>query len=316
MARVEVFLWICVLTMLIFRIDPLKAQCSNYRDFSSIDSTMELYRLDRRAENFCRYISGKFFADSKNYAVPIGYRNDKDFHPTAFAISSNDNSLWPRCEVIAGPSKCGYILIDQDWVESVWEKNDFRTNNEIVFLFAHEIAHIIHANDTLWQRAVEIVRDSSGDGRYKGYFKRDSLGRSIGFFGYITNELVKRAKEFHADYAAGIIVYDLVLYAHDYWIDSDLKKVSRAHQTAYDNILSDFKDFIKKELAPRPSPSHGDARDRVRYFLKGIEDRRRYFKSIDEISFRNRLARGTFPYNVIQLFTSEGINIKEKLGIK
>jgi len=254
---------------------------------------IELKKAPPKIERIVREIGFKFFPGRKDTVKVVGYVNENDEHPSAYATSSNLSMDFKMSQEVAGPSKVGFIWLDYQWMTNTWKKRNYELQPEVVFLLGHEVAHIVHKKDTQWQRKIELNSEGKPlfDKKGNPVFKKDENGDFIGFFDYITDDLADHAKEIHADYAGGIIIYDLMLFKHESWLKSKDKAIQKAHKMRIDKIVKCVVNMIRKELAFDCTSSHGSADDRVKQFLKGIEDRRAYLNQLENPNFRLKIVK-------------------------
>lgn len=292
----------------------LYSQCLTLQSSKDLDvffEDIELKKAPKKVENLVTAITSKIFPSPKDTVKVVGYINKNDEHPSAYATSDNLSDDFINSEKVVGKVETGFIWLDYKWMTSIWKKRNYNLQPDVVFLIGHEIAHIVHEKDTQWQRKVEL--DSLGkpkfDKRGQPIFQIDADGNYIGFFSYIPDELVSNAKEIHADYAGGIILYDLMLFKHDSWLKSEDKGIRKAHQARYDKIVNSVIKMIRKDLAPNCSVSHGSAEDRVNFFLKGINDRRNDLNQFKKL--RQKITVMNSPIGIQDLLKKEGQFIKD-----
>ena len=293
----------------------IRSQCLAFNSQAELHRSTESITLSTcpvEVIKLVSFISRDFFPGGKDTATPLGYTGQYN-HPAALAVPDNSLRLHPACVAIAGPNRVGYLLLDNDWIINSWKQENYRLHPPIIFLIAHEITHLLHYNDWIFQRRVSI--DTAG----KASLDTTRQGRYRGFFHVIPDSLQQRAKELHADYAAGIIVYDMILSRHDSWQASKYDRVRSAHAYAYAQSVEEVVSFIEQELAnygdnPRAVNSHGTAAERVAYFRKGVQDRRADLAREEKANRRAWLARAQRAVDVERLLTAEMMCLIEKFA--
>jgi len=254
------------------------------------DSNIELFAPPKKAYNIVGNVGRKFFFGKKDFPKLVGYKSTFDVHPSAFAICKETSDNFEKSRKIAGKTRLGYIWLENKWINDTWAKGGFKLKPELIFLIGHEAVHILHRKDVTFQRQVKKREDG------KFIYKKDSEGNYLGLFSDIPDKLKDHAEELHGDYGGGLILYDVVLYKHDNWVQrSEDDFIRDAHEKKYNLILKQVEKFIRAKLAPEVSTSHGSADERVSYFLKGVADRKKFINELADSELQKATMKGPNP---------------------